>query len=192
MRESHSSRVIQNETFLPEHMIYAIVAMSKNRIIGREGGLPWHLPEDLKRVSNLTVGHVVLMGKTTYSSLPEKFRPLPRRTSLVVSSSLDTLPSAAPESGTQCHVVRSIEEGVQWYEHNKKEGQILWIFGGSSIYEQTRDCWDRVYLTLVDSEVQGDRKFPEFESAFDEVEREDLYSPEVGGFSFIRYDRNLP
>jgi len=57
--------------------ISAIVAMSENRCIGREGGLPWHIPEDLKRFKELTYGHAVLMGRNTYLSLPEKFRPLP-------------------------------------------------------------------------------------------------------------------
>lgn len=188
-------------------MICAIVAMSRNRVIGRDGGLPWHLPEDLKRVSSLTTGHVVLMGRSTFESLPKKFRPLPRRISLVVSSVLENAPfvkanAAVVEGGipTECHVMRSVDEGLQWYEAHKAPDQILWIFGGASIYEQTLHLWDEVYLTLIEQEVEGDRRFPEFESSFTEIAREDFRnsikdaykgadSGIVENYSFIRYQR---
>ena len=173
-------------------MICAIVAMSQNRIIGRDGGLPWYLPEDLKRVSTLTTGHVVLMGRSTFFSLPKKFRPLPHRISIVVSSGLEKAAMPDPREddlATECHLVRGVEEGIQWYETHKKAGQILWIFGGASIYQQTQDLWDQVYLTLIESKIEGDRKFPEFESAFEEVQREQMNSAQVGDYSFIRYNR---
>jgi dihydrofolate reductase len=98
-------------------------------------------------------------------------------------------------------MVRSLEEGLKWYEVNKKPDQILWIFGGASIYEQTLKLWDEVYLTLIEREVEGDRRFPEFESSFNEVERTGFTSSvqgrglvvaddtDVGNFSFIRYQR---
>jgi dihydrofolate reductase len=189
-------------------MICAIVAMSKNRVIGRDGGLPWHLPEDLKRVSKLTIGHVVLMGRSTFESLPRKFRPLPRRISLIVSSSLESPVTGrvgntgdmSQEPSTECSVVRSVGEGIEWYQANRKPDQILWIFGGASIYEQTLDLWDEVYLTFIEREVEGDRMFPEFESSFHEVERQDFRRVQGTGleadstsgesFSFIRYTRS--
>jgi len=186
-------------------MISAIVAMSKNRVIGRDGGLPWHLPEDLKRVASLTTGHVVLMGRSTFESLPKKFRPLPRRVSLVVSSTLDGVSSGPISvtgsnggSSTECHIVRNVNEGLQWYEAHKSPDQILWIFGGASIYEQTLNLWDEVYLTLIDQDVDGDRRFPEFESSFNEIERQDFHGTvqDTGAgttnevsYSFLRYKR---
>jgi dihydrofolate reductase len=143
--------------------ISLIAALSRNRVIGLENRLPWRLPEDLKRFKELTMGHPVLMGRKTAESIG---KPLPGRLNLVVSRTGLSLKEAidrARESGTD----------------------ELFVIGGEQIYRQTLPLADRLYLTLVDSEVEGDAFFPEWDAgAFRETARE-----KREGFSFVTLER---
>jgi dihydrofolate reductase len=158
-------------------MIRAIVAMDEARAIGRAGGIPWYLPEDLKRFARLTRGHTVVMGRKTYESLPEKSRPLPGRRNIVISRSenlrlplgVDQLPS------------------VEALEHicKKDPSGEYWIIGGGDIYRQTLPLWDEVYLTVVPGQHGGDTFLLPFEHDF-------LCSEEVPGeaCTFKTYQRS--
>lgn len=148
-------------------LVAAIVAMAENRIIGKDGSIPWHLPEDLKHFSELTTGHSVLMGRKTYFSLPEKFRPLPRRKNIVVTRSPEAL--TVPD---EVQVISSPEEFVTRLRAGQEaiQGSTLWIAGGGEIYRLTRHLWDRLYLTVVKGQHEGDTSFPAFENDFVEVE----------------------
>jgi dihydrofolate reductase len=159
-------------------MIKAIAAMSKNRVIGVDGDLPWHIPEDMKHVSALTRGHFVLMGRRTYFSLPERFRPLPGRTSIVLTR--DKSMCLPPE----VFLSDNLSDALEIYFANSSGGQALWVFGGGQIYEATKDLWQEVHLTLVNRHVVGDTKFPSFEVNFDLVASEDH-----DGFSFQHFKR---
>jgi dihydrofolate reductase len=180
-------------------MICAIGAMSRNRVIGRKGDLPWHLPSDLKRVAKLTMGHILLMGRVTYFSIPPKFRPLSGRTSLIVSSSnsKELISSDVQHASTdgQCVVVPSVTAALDWYRLNKTDRQLLWIFGGGTIYQQTQHLWDEVYLTLVDIDIEGDTYFPAFESEFVLSDSQEELSKQEGHeikLNFLHYKRNIP
>lgn len=134
-------------------MISIIAAIGKNRELGKDNKLLWHIPEDMKRFKDLTTGQVVIMGRKTFESLPQKFRPLPNRINIVVTRNNNW-------KTTGCHTVNSIEEAViKAKEFNKK----IFIIGGASIYEQGIKFADRLYLTLVNKEYpDADAFFPDY------------------------------
>lgn len=151
--------------------IIAIVAMAENRVIGNDNKLPWHLPEDLKHFSKLTTGHSVLMGRKTYFSLPEKFRPLPNRKNFVV-----TRDAANLKNEKNIETVTNLKEFLTSIKNKKLHlsSEMLWIIGGSEIYKETKSFWDEIYLTKVNGNVEGDAFFPEFEQDFKIMSEEKL------------------
>jgi dihydrofolate reductase len=125
-----------------------IVAMSENRVIGREGALPWRLSDDLRRFKNLTMGHHLLMGRKTFESIG---RLLPGRTSVVISRQSDLNACGAL-------VAPSLQQAIQRAEHDDE----VFVIGGAEIYQQALPRVERLYLTLVHAHIDGDRWFPEF------------------------------
>jgi len=150
-------------------IVAAIAAMDESRIIGKDNKLPWHLPEDMKHFSDLTRGHTVFMGRKTYESLPDRFRPLPGRKNVVASRNI--------EKFTGCKEVLITDSPANFIE-SARAGEIklpsekLWIIGGSQIYRDTMNLWEELYLTVVDGSHDGDAFFPEFESNFKLVAEE--------------------
>lgn len=128
-----------------------IAAISINRVIGRDNKIPWHLSEDLKRFKNLTLGHPVIMGRKTFESIG---RPLPKRINIVITRD----ESYSPEG---VEVTHSIEEAIELAK--QKEGsEEIFIIGGGQIYSQSMHLADKLYLTIVDQEVEGDVFFPDY------------------------------
>jgi len=131
--------------------ISCIVATAKNNVIGKDNDIPWYLPADLKYFKKVTSGHHILMGRKCYKSIG---RPLPNRTNIILTRDPFFITS-------NCIVCHSIEEGMQKaQEHGADE---LFIIGGGTIYDQTVDLWDKLYLTEVDLEVEGDIVFPQID-----------------------------
>jgi dihydrofolate reductase len=126
-----------------------IVAMSENRVIGRDGALPWHLPADLKRFKQLTMGHAIVMGRKTYESIA---RPLPGRRSIVLSRNVDYRPVGVD-------VVANLQEALKQTD----DQQEVFVIGGSSLYRMALPVADRIYLTEVATKLEGDVLFPEFD-----------------------------
>jgi len=147
-----------------QHTIAAIVAMDEGRIIGKDGALPWHLPEDLAHFKSHTSGHFVIMGRKTWDSLPPKFRPLPGRTNIVVSRN----PSAIglPEGTVG---VTSIDKAVRYAENSARPEQKIWFIGGAELYAAALPMCDELHLTLVDGHYEGDARLPTFEDEFEEI-----------------------
>ncbi|MDX1409539.1 MAG: dihydrofolate reductase [Saprospiraceae bacterium] len=132
-------------------LISAIAAMSRNRVIGKDNQIPWYLPGDLKFFKRTTTGHHIIMGRKNYQSIG---KPLPNRTNVVITRNPFFM-------STGCVVVHSIEEGIQVaHEHGETEA---FIIGGGEIYAQAMPLLDRIYLTTVDLETEGDVFFPEFD-----------------------------
>lgn len=131
----------------------AIAAMSLNRVIGCDGQIPWHLPEDFQWFKRTTLGHTVLMGRKTFESLG---KPLPGRQNIVVTRGPD-IPGV--------ETVRDLAA----FEPKKWPGEIF-IIGGAEIYAQTLARCTDVYLSVVFREVEGDAFFPPFEEAFELVD----------------------
>jgi dihydrofolate reductase len=125
-----------------------IVAMSENRVIGREGSLPWHLPADLKHFKETTMGHPIVMGRRNYEDIG---RPLPGRQNIVLSRQEDY-------TADGCSVIHAPEE----LEAVVPDGSEVMIIGGADIYELFFPKVTRMYLTLVHAEIEGDIYFPAF------------------------------
>jgi len=133
--------------------ISCIVAVAENNVIGKDNDIPWYLPADLKYFKKVTSGHHILMGRKCYNSIG---RPLPNRTNLIITRDPYFITS-------NCVVCHSIEEGITAAKENGESE--LFIIGGGTIYEQTIDLWDRLYLTEVDLKVDGDIFFPEINTS---------------------------
>jgi dihydrofolate reductase len=156
--------------------ISMIAALARNGVIGKANDLPWRLPDDMKYFMQTTKGHHVIMGRKNYQSLPEKFRPLPNRTSIVVTRQPDF---KAPG----CTVVHQLEEGVRIAEeHGERE---LFIIGGAEIYRLGMPFADQLYLTEVAADVEGDTFFPQYEKdMWEEVSRRHHPADERNPYSF--------
>jgi dihydrofolate reductase len=133
--------------------ISLIAALTENRVIGRNNDLPWHLPDDMKYFMKTTSGHYVIMGRKNYESIPEKFRPLPNRTNVVVTRQKNF-------KAENCTVVHSLEEGLALARHAQQ--QEVFIIGGAEIYTQGFPLASRLYLTEIQGTIEGDTYFPEF------------------------------
>ncbi|EXU75871.1 type 3 dihydrofolate reductase [Erwinia mallotivora] len=129
-------------------MISLIVAMAADRIIGMENGMPWHLPADLAWFKRHTLNKPVIMGRRTFESIG---RPLPDRLNIVISSS--------PGADAAVTWVTSVDEALR----AAGEAEEIMIIGGGRIYEQLLPQADRLYLTHIDAEVEGDTSFPDYE-----------------------------
>jgi len=132
-------------------IISTIVAVAKNNVIGKDNDIPWYLPADLKYFKKITTGHYIVMGRKCYESIG---RPLPKRTNVVVTRNPFFIASG-------CLVTHNVAEAVQLAEANGEEE--VFIIGGGQIYEISMPHVDRIYLTEVDLEVDGDVFFPEID-----------------------------
>jgi len=138
-----------------EEKVSLIAAIGeRTRAIGHGNGLLWQLPDDLKRFKALTSGHPVVMGRKTWESLPERFRPLPGRTNIVVTRNA-TYEAAGAEVST------TIEDALARAKR-APGGEEVFIIGGGELYTAALPFAGRLYLTLVDDDAEGDTFFPDF------------------------------
>lgn len=153
-----------------------IVAMARNRVIGIDNKMPWHIPGELKYFKNLTMGHHIIMGRKTFESIG---RPLPGRTTIIVTHD----PAYAQEG---CLIAHSLEEAVKLSEGDDQ----AFFVGGSSLYEQALPLVERLYITEINADYKGDAHFPEFNRA---VWREVSRNPQVTeaglAFDYVVYER---
>lgn len=159
-------------------------AMAQNRVIGRNNALPWHLPEDLKYFKRITMGKPIIMGRKTFESIG---KPLPGRTNIVVTRNPDW-----HHDGVK--VVSSLEAARELCESIAEiDGtEEAMVIGGAEIYRQALPLADRLYLTEVHAEVNGDTVFPDFDrSQWQETAREDFEAvgPNPYNYSFIILDK---
>ena len=137
----------------PEVVLIAAIA-EQNRVIGKDGKLPWYISEDLRRFKQLTVGHAVLMGRKTFESILERLdKPLPKRRNLVLSSKRSYLHYPNVE------IFNSIGSALA----AGKSERIIFVIGGEAVFEKTLGKADRLELTLVEGNYDGDAFFPEYE-----------------------------
>jgi dihydrofolate reductase len=135
----------------PPPLICLVVAIARNRVIGRDNGLPWRLSEDLKRFKATTLGKPVLMGRKTFESIG---KPLPGRRNIVLTRDLRW-------SGEGIDVVRSVEEALRLVRGVPE----LAVIGGAEIYRLTLPIAQRIYLTRVEADITGDTLFPELDAS---------------------------
>lgn len=153
-----------------------ILAAAENGVIGRDGAIPWHISDDLKRFKALTLGKTVVMGRKTWDSLPRK--PLPGRKNIVVTRDADwraqdAFPATLPEIDVS-HVAKNED---------------VMVIGGAEIYRYFLELADRIELTEVHRSFEGDAIFTFDRSRWKEIAREDHTTPEGLAYSFVTFTR---
>ncbi|MHB1483557.1 MAG: dihydrofolate reductase [Saccharofermentanales bacterium] len=162
--------------------ISMIVAMARNRVIGGKNRLPWYLPEDLKKFRILTTGHIIIMGRKTFEGLP---KVLPGRDHYVITRSPDykTVNPMARDS-EQVFVAGTPDEALQIIRERLSDDEVF-VIGGGEIFRQMLPLADRIYMTEIKDDAEGDVFFPETDPAhWKEVSRE-VHDT----FDFVVYDR---
>jgi dihydrofolate reductase len=159
-----------------------VLAMSENRVIGKDGDMPWHIPEDLKRFRELTLGKPVIMGRKTFESIRKRLGgPLPGRTNIVLSRSgfyaKGAITAATLEQA--CDIARQTA-----LRDNANEMPVI---GGQQVFEQSLDFIERIYLTLIHQNIEGNTFFPEIEKHCWQITKEEKHDEEL--FSFIVMDK---
>ena len=154
-------------------MVKIIVATSKNKVIGDSNSLIWYLPADLKRFKELTTGNPIVMGRKTYESIG---RPLPNRRNIIITRDVKY-------DVEGCEVVNSLEEALMICNND------CFIIGGGEIYRPSMSIADKIYLTLVHEDFEGDTEFPEIGSEWKMVTSQDFEPDEKNKhkYSFIEY-----
>lgn len=153
-----------------------VAAVAENGVIGRDGGMPWHYPEDLAHFKQLTTGHPVVMGRRTYESIADRLGgPLPERTNVVLSTRDLDLREGAVQA-------ESVEEALELAAERDDE---VYVVGGASVYGQFLPRADEMVLTEIHERHEGDTTFPEWDrDNWEEVERDDRED-----LSFVLYVR---
>jgi len=183
-------------------IISLIAALDENRVIGYKNTIPWHIKDDLIRFKNKTVGHTVIMGRTTFDSLlgyyKKSGRPLPDRRHIIVSREVGYI-VAVPN----CFVANSIDTAIQLAiekekaalhtsevckasENGQGRGEAeIFISGGASLFKQTIDRADRLYLTIVHGKYEGDTYFPEYSQFTKVIGKEDKKTKDGLEYTFL-------
>lgn len=151
-------------------LISAIVAVSENNVIGRDGHLPWHLSADLKRFKAITTGHSIILGRKNYDDIG---RPLPNRTNYVLTRNADF-------SAPGCVVCNDLESAIQAAE-NAGETECF-VIGGAAIYDLAMPLTKKLYLTKVHADVDGDVFFPQWGSGWHKISEEAFPADEKNDF----------
>ncbi|HHP7241314.1 MAG TPA: dihydrofolate reductase [Cyclobacteriaceae bacterium] len=163
--------------------ISMIAAMSRNKVIGLNNDLPWHLPDDFKYFKATTSGHHVIMGRRNFESLQQAFQPLPNRPNIIITRK-------DQYDGKGAYVVNSLDKALEIARENGEEE--AFIIGGGEIYKMALPGTDYIYLTEVDAEFDGDTYFPEFpKNEWKEVSRKHhgVDAKHAYSFDFVLYER---
>lgn len=164
-------------------IISMIAAIAENRVIGKDNDLVWDLPTDMKYFMSTTKEHCIVAGRRNYESIPPKFRPLKDRTNIIVTRNIDYRAPGAI-------VVNSLDEAI---ERARLEGETeLFIIGGGEIYEQALPMAERLYLTEVKGNFEGDTYFPNYDKSLwkeDSRVAHSIDSKNAVAFDFVIYSR---
>ena len=160
-------------------MLSIIAAVARNGVIGKDNQLLWHLPEDMRHFRETTRGKPVIMGRKTWESLPDAFRPLPGRNNIVVSRNPAYQPARATLASTLNDAILKAGDAEE-----------VFVIGGAELYRLALPIADRLYLTEIDQDFEGDASFPDIEkSNWEEASREIPHSASGIRYSFVLYRR---
>jgi dihydrofolate reductase len=158
-----------------------IAAVARNGVIGRDNALLWHLPEDMRHFRAATAGHAVIMGRKTWDSLPERFRPLPGRRNIVITRQPAWSATGAERAASLQQALGLVADAAR-----------VFVIGGAQIYAAALPQADELLLTEIDKDYVGDAFFPAFDRRqFMEVARQPGAST-APAFDFVTYRRTLP
>ena len=157
--------------------ISLIAAMAKNRVIGRKGDIPWKIPGEQKIFKKITLGHAVIMGRKTFESLK---KPLAQRTNIVVTRQRDYVADG-------CIIVHDLKQALSSCPQGEDEA---FICGGGQLYQAAFAMADRIYLTVIPKDIEGDTYFPEIPaSEFEIIESETIATGGIEPYDFYIYER---
>ena len=160
----------------PKISIIVAVAGSK-RVIGTKGGMPWYIPEELKRFKEITMGHPIIMGRKTHESIG---KALPGRTNIVITRDFSF-------KAEDVMVVHSLEEALRLASFAQGNNEVF-IIGGGEIYKETLPMADKLYLTVIDKDIEGDTFFPDY-SEFKKVVSEESRESDGFKYKFLELER---
>ncbi len=163
---------------MPKPILTLIAAVARNGVIGIDNRLPWRLPADLKHFKALTLGHTVIMGRKTWESLPDNFRPLPGRQNIVVTRD-------GSYRAKDAAVATSLPAAIAAAESDE-----AFVIGGAELYAAALPLADRLQLTEIDATFEGDTFFPEIDRRqWQEAARETHRDEPGPGYAFVTYQR---
>lgn len=154
-------------------MIALIVAYARNRVIGNQGCIPWKIKGEQKRFKQLTTGNVVVMGRRSYEEIG---KPLPNRTTIVVSST-------RLFEGENCYIVNSLQEAIKLAGNRD-----VYISGGAGLYAEAIELVDKMYITEIEADIEGDTYFPDFEKEMFDKEVVERFEGEIP-YTYVTYTR---
>lgn len=164
---------------MPKPLLTLIAAMDRNGVIGINNRLPWHLPADLKHFRALTLGHAVIMGRKTWESLPDKFRPLPGRSNIVVTRNTGYGADGAAVATSMPAALAAVR------------GDQAFVIGGAELYAAALPLADCLQLTEIDAAIDGDTHFPAFDRRqWQQTAREAQHDESGLDYAFVTYRRN--
>lgn len=163
-----------------------IYARAANGIIGKDNAMPWHLPEDLAHFRRCTQGCPVIMGRKTWESLPPKFRPLPGRLNIVLTRDDATAQRLKTEGAT---VLSDFQQATTHCAHLEPQQAEIWVMGGAQIYAQALPLAQRVVVTEIQQDFDGDAWAPTLGPEWQETEREQHTSANGLPFAFVTFER---
>jgi dihydrofolate reductase len=156
--------------------ISIIVAIAENNIIGKDNTLIWHLPADMKYFKEKTTGHCIITGRKNYESIPEKFRPLPNRTNIIITRQKDYHAPGA-------FIVNTIEDAIE--KAKQIGGDEVFIIGGAEIYKQCIHLADTLYITKIHHSFEGDAYFPEINlKIWNQIKNLDFQADEKNKYNY--------
>ena len=156
--------------------INLIYARAANGVIGKDNAMPWHLPEDLAHFKRLTQGWPVIMGRKTWDSLPARFRPLPGRTNVVITRQLDWTDAGAQPATSLADALAQCSQSEE-----------VWVIGGAQIYAQAEPLAERIEVTEIAQDFEGDAFAPRLGPQWTALACEDHVSAKGMAFSFVTY-----
>lgn len=154
-------------------IIALIVAYARNRVIGNQGCIPWKIKGEQKRFKQLTTGNVVVMGRRSYEEIG---KPLPNRTTIVVSST-------RLFEGENCYIVNSLQEAIKLAGNRD-----VYISGGAGLYAEAIELVDKMYITEIEADIEGDTYFPDFEKEMFDKEVVERFEGEIP-YTYVTYTR---
>ncbi len=155
-----------------------IWAQARNRVIGKDGVMPWHLPEDLAHFKRTTLDHSVIMGRRTWDSIPLKFRPLPGRRNIVVTRQEDWNENGAESCSNLGSALQKCDQEAQ-----------VWVIGGAQMYAQALPLADELVVTHIDADFDGDAYAPALGPEWHEVARQERIAASGPRLAFVTYRR---
>ena len=163
-----------------------IYARAANGVIGRDNTMPWHLPEDMAHFKQHTLGSPVVMGRKTWDSLPAKFRPLPGRLNIVLTRNGATAALLQAQGALPLH---SLDAALAHCAALPQPPAEVWVMGGAQIYAQALPLAQRVEVTIIHQDFDGDAHAPALDAQWTEAARSDHVSAKGLAYSFVTYTR---